>query len=171
MQDKILIIGCCGAGKTELAKQIAETTKLPLIHLDKEYYKPNWGKPTKEEWEKKVLELVSSQQWIMDGNYYNSMDIRLSSANTVIFLDINRFTCIVRIIKRMILLSGRCRPDMAADCRERIDMDFIRYVWNFNKIMRPRIYELLKRYSDIDLVVLKNSGEIRGFLAGLQAKK
>jgi hypothetical protein len=57
----------------------------------------------------------------------------------------------------MILPSKHCRPDMAADCRERIDMDFIRYVWNFNKTMRPRIYELLKRYNDIDLVVLKNN--------------
>jgi adenylate kinase family enzyme len=171
MKDKILIIGCCGAGKTKLAKQIAEITKLPLIHLDKEYYKPHWEKPAKEEWEKKVLEMVSSPHWIMDGNYYNSMDIRLSAADTVIFLDINRVTCIMRIFKRMILPSEHCRPDMAADCRERIDIDFIRYVWNFNKTMRPRILELLKYHNDIDLIVLKNNREIRDFLAGIQAKK
>jgi adenylate kinase family enzyme len=168
MQDKILIIGCCGAGKTTLAKQIAEAAKLPLIHLDKEYYKANWERPAKEEWEKKVLELTSAPRWIMDGNYYNSMDIRLSSANTVIFLDTNRLTCIIRIIKRAILPSEHYRSDMASDCQERIDMDFIRYVWNFNKNMRPRIYELLKQYSDIDLVVLKNNREIRDFLAGIR---
>jgi adenylate kinase family enzyme len=70
MKDKILVIGCCGAGKTKLAKQIAETTKLPLIHLDKEYYKPNWERPFEEDWKRKVIELVSAPRWIMDGNYY-----------------------------------------------------------------------------------------------------
>jgi adenylate kinase family enzyme len=147
---------------------MAETTKLPLIHLDKEYYKPHWKRPPEEDWKRKVMELVSAPRWIMDGNYYNSMDIRLSSANTVIFLDINRLTCIIRIIKRAILPSEHYRSDMASDCQERIDMDFIRYVWNFNKNMRPRIYELLKQYSDIDLVVLKNNREIRDFLAGIR---
>ena len=69
---KIMIIGCCGSGKSTLARQLAQCVDLPLIHLDREYYKPNWEKPSKNEWEEKVKSLNLKSEWIMDGNYYNT---------------------------------------------------------------------------------------------------
>ena len=49
MLERIMIIGCCGSGKSTLSKSIYQITGLPLIHLDKEYFKPNWEKPSKDE--------------------------------------------------------------------------------------------------------------------------
>lgn len=57
MDKKFLVIGCCGAGKSTLAKKMQERTGLPLIHLDHEYYRPGWVKPKKAEWEEKVRQL------------------------------------------------------------------------------------------------------------------
>jgi adenylate kinase family enzyme len=167
IKDRIIIIGCCGAGKSTLAIHMAEITGIPLIHLDKEYYKPLWEKPAPEEWERKMRELVSAPKWILDGNYYNTMETRLIAADTVIFLDIDRFTCIHRIIKRILLPSGHQRKDMASGCRERLDIDLISYVWNFNTNMRPRIYKLLIKYNNINLVILKNIKEIQEFIKKL----
>ncbi|WP_455616417.1 hypothetical protein [Eisenbergiella sp.] len=63
MDKKFLVIGCCGAGKSTLAKKMQERTGLPLIHLDHEYYRPGWVKPKRAEWEEKVrqLRLVKGQ--------------------------------------------------------------------------------------------------------------
>ena len=36
---RILVIGCPGAGKSTLSLELAELSGLPLIHLDKEYWK------------------------------------------------------------------------------------------------------------------------------------
>ena len=49
MDKKALIIGCCGAGKSTLAKKMQERTGLPLIHLNHEYYRPGWVKPELKE--------------------------------------------------------------------------------------------------------------------------
>ena len=37
---KILIIGCAGAGKSSLSRQLHQHTALPLIHLDQLYWQP-----------------------------------------------------------------------------------------------------------------------------------
>lgn len=39
---RILILGCCGAGKSIFARALSETTGIDLIHLDREYWKPEW---------------------------------------------------------------------------------------------------------------------------------
>ncbi|MBZ9687389.1 AAA family ATPase [Clostridium estertheticum] len=164
---KIMIIGCCGSGKSTLAKQLAHCVDLPLIHLDREYYKPNWEKPTKNEWEEKVQSLISKIEWIMDGNYYNTLNMRMEQADTVIFLDINKFSCAFRVIQRACFSKESMRSDMGHGCHERFDMDFFRFVWNFDRTMRPRIYALLKNYSQLNIIVLKSSRDIKKFISEL----
>lgn len=160
--NKVIIIGNCGAGKTTLAKRIAGKTDLPLIHLDKEYYKAGWKRPEKNEWQNKVKNLVSQPKWILDGNYISSLDMRLKETDTIIFLDINKWICIFSVLKRII--QHNTRDDMALGCKERLDIEFIKYVWNYNKKIRPRVYDLLNEYKGIELVVLKSRKEIRKYI-------
>ena len=49
MDKKFLVIGCCGVGKSTLAKKMQKRTGLPLIHLNPEYYRPGWAKPELKE--------------------------------------------------------------------------------------------------------------------------
>ena len=99
---RILVIGCPGSGKTTLSKKLKKKLKLPLIHLDKFYHKPNWVEPEKTEWKKIVERLAKKTTWIMDGNYADSFDIRFSRADTVIYLDYTSIKCFYRVIKRVI---------------------------------------------------------------------
>lgn len=165
--NKILIIGCCGSGKSTLANEIYSKTKLPLIHLDKIYYKPKWEKTPRYEWETKVANLCKSDKWIIDGNYINTLELRATAADMIIFLDISRWKCLYRAILRVIIPSKRNRPDMANDCTERFDLQFYRYILNFHKTAKPRIAKVLESNSHKAIHVLRNTVEIKQFINDL----
>lgn len=128
---RIVIIGIPGAGKSTLARMLGNHLNLPIIHLDKEYWKPGWVEPTKDEWSLKLKELVQQDHWVMDGNYSRTMESRIDRATGVIALDFQRNLALYRILRRAITGYGKTRADMAEKCPERIDWEFIKYVWNF----------------------------------------
>ena len=163
---KILVIGCCGAGKSTLAKKLSAKTGLPIIHLDKEYWNPNWEETPKVEWERKIKLLVSQSNYIMDGNYSGSLHLRLPSADKIIFLDYPTRICLWRVIKRIWKNLGNTRQDMAPGCPERFDIEFLHYVLVFNLVTRKRLYRILKaRKESCQLIVLKNDAAVNTYLA------
>jgi adenylate kinase family enzyme len=166
---RILIVGCCGAGKSTLARKIHALTQLPLIHLDQEYWLPGWVEPGKKEWEQKVGGLIRAEKWIIDGNYGGTLDLRISRADTVIFLDASRWVCLFRVIKRILLHYGRVRPDSAAACPERFSWEFIKYVYRFQDAKRPALITHMKTLAeDREVFILRSDGEIRAFLRKIE---
>lgn len=162
--NKILIIGSSGSGKSTLSKQLQEILGIPLIHLDKEYWKPGWLKPANDEWSQRLQELCNMDQWIMDGNFISSLEYRLQYADMIIWLDINRIKCLYRAIMRVIKTSKKHRSDMAYGCIERHDIEFYQYIWNFPKSTRPRIQQLLSDCAKKKVIVLRNNRDIKSFL-------
>lgn len=112
MTNRIAIIGSAGSGKSTLSQKLGEILSLPVVHLDRFYWKPNWTPTVNDEWDEFVKDAVSEDQWIIDGNYTRTLGIRLSEADAVIFLDMPRLLCIYRIIKRRIRYHGKTRPDL-----------------------------------------------------------
>ncbi|MEN0005725.1 MAG: DNA topology modulation protein [Bacteroidota bacterium] len=166
---RIMVIGCCGAGKSTFAKQLQAKTGLPLIHLDKEYWKPNWVETPSEMWKVKKQQLVQQEEWIIDGNYGGTMEMRMERADTVIFLDRSRWLCLYRVIKRTLRDYGRAREDMAEGCVERFDWKFLMYVFHFPELKRPDILKRLARLpSDKKIVTLSSDTSIARFLKQLQ---
>ena len=164
-----MVIGCCGAGKSTFSKQLHEVIKLPLIHLDQEYWKPNWTESESDEWEAKVEQLANKEQWIMDGNFGGTMEIRMKQADTIIFMDFPAWRCLSRVIKRIIKYNGQVRPDMPEGCAERFDMDFLHYVATFNLIKRPQIMKRLEKYgAGKEIIIFKNDRQKLRFLERLQ---
>jgi adenylate kinase family enzyme len=158
----VLLIGNSGSGKTKLAEELAALTGLPLVHLDREYWRPGWREPTPEEWEDQVRELVSGDAWILDGNYSRTLDLRLSRADTAIFLDLPTLACIRGIAGRYLRWRGRTRPDLPDGCEEKIDLKFVRYVLAYRRSRRPRMLDRLSRF-DGDVVVLHNRRDVRRY--------
>ena len=111
--ERILVIGPCGSGKSTFSKKLEKILKLPLIHLDKYYHKPNWEEPEKDEWKKKVFSLAQKPFWIMDGNFSASFHIRIPRADTIVYLDYSSIRCFLRVLKRNAMYYGRTRSDMA----------------------------------------------------------
>lgn len=163
--ERVLVIGSGGAGKTTFATELARRTGLPLIHLDAHFWRPGWVQPTGEQWADQVDRLAARPRWIMDGNYGGTMAARLAVCDTAIFLDRPRLLCIWRVIKRRIQYHGRPRPDLAPGCPEKLDVAFLRYLWNYPSQRRPTILERLEGLrAEQRGIVLRTEAEMSDFL-------
>jgi adenylate kinase family enzyme len=164
--ERVLVIGSPGAGKSTLAAQISRRTGLPLIHLDGHYWGVGWTEPDKQEWAERVTALAAADQWVMDGNYGGSLELRLARADTVLWLDFPAWLCLVRIVRRAIRYRGRVRPDMADGCPERLTWEFLSYTAGFRRGGRRRIVERIPAFRG-KLIRLCRSREAARFLAML----
>ena len=144
--QRVLVIGCPGAGKSTLAARLASVTGLPLIALDRVYWHPGWRATAREEWRGIVAALSERPAWIMDGNYSNTMPERLARADTVVWLDSPRHLCLCRVIGRTARRLGRMHDGLPDGCQERFDLEFLRYVWNFRRRSRPRVLAALENH-------------------------
>jgi adenylate kinase family enzyme len=168
--QRVLVIGIPGAGKSTLSRVLAERTGLPLIHLDKEFWQPGWKITPREEWRPKVATLVAREAWIMDGNYGASLDLRLPRADTVAWFDYPRHVCLRRALWRVITNYGRARDDLAPGCPEKLDLEFLRYIWDFNAKSRPQLATALARHGGhLQPIVFRRDREVARFLDGLPA--
>lgn len=161
IMKKILIIGSGGAGKSTAAKSLHKITRLPLIHLDRYYWKPDWVEPSKKEWEETVRYLCNTPEWIMDGNYGGTLDYRLTFADTILFLHFPRTICLLGVLKRQYLSK---RIDVIPGCPERIDFSFINWIWNFNKRRAPTIIKKLEALDNKTVFILKNRKQLKKLL-------
>jgi adenylate kinase family enzyme len=160
---KIILVGSAGSGKSYLSKQIASHTKLPLVHLDNEYWKPGWTATPKTEWIARQGTLIESESWIIDGNYNSTLELRFAAADCIIFLDRNRLACMYGAWKR----HGKKRtdlPDYLVEKKDKEFFDFLKLIWKFPKKDRKKIVELHTRYPEKKFIVLKNRAEIRKFV-------
>jgi adenylate kinase family enzyme len=166
---KILIIGSSGAGKSTFARRLHRAIGLPLIHLDRLYWKPNWVETTdKSKWKRTIENALRGDAWILDGNYSGTLEMRLEKCDAVIFLDLPRLLCIYRILKRVALYKKGSRPDMADGCDERFDWEFVKIVWNYPTRSKPKVEALLHRFeSEKTIFRLHSQKEIEDFFVNI----
>ena len=165
---KILVIGSSGSGKSYFSKRLGEQLGIEVIHLDRLYWLPNWTEPSKEDWRATVEKILESDQWIIDGNFGGTMEMRVAAADTIIFIDLSRVLCLWRVIKRRIAYRKTTRPDMAEKCDEKVDLDFLKWVWRYPRSSKPKIEELLQRNSKEKHVIrLRSRSEVKRFLRRL----
>ena len=165
--ERILIIGCGGAGKSTLARQLGEKLGIPVVHLDKLFWKPGWVESAPEEIDAKIMEELRKPKWIMDGNFNRTLPQRVKYCDTIIYLDFSRTACLMGVVKRILTTCGTVRPDMGEGCPERFDLEFLKWVWNYNKNKRERNYRLLNEAEGVETIVLKNRRMVKRFLASL----
>lgn len=165
--ERVIIIGCGGAGKSTLARKLGEKTGLPVVHLDQLFWKPGWESVSREEFDALHRAALEKEKWILDGNFDRTMTERLARCDTVIYLDFPRITCLLGVIKRVLTTCGTVRPDMGAGCPERFDWEFLRWVWNFNKNKRAENYRRLAEVEKVDIIILKNRRQVERFLQNL----
>ena len=163
--ERVLIIGCGGSGKSTLARALGEITGLPVVHLDKLFWKPGWVESSPEEMDQKIRDALAQPRWIMDGNFNRTIPWRLQRCDSVIYLDFSRLACLLGVAKRILTTRGTVRPDMGEGCPERFDLDFLKWVWNFNKNKRQRYYEMLNALENKQVYILKSRREVKAFLS------
>lgn len=162
---RILLLGNAGAGKSTLALKLSKRLGLPCIHLDKIFWKPGWVESEHKEFERKLIKILKTKLWVMDGHYGQSQELRQKYADTIIFLDINRWICLWRVLGRILKTHGRTRQDMAPGCYEQFHWGFLIWIWNFQNRGRLSSFKRLTGLkSNQKAFILRNAEEIQNFL-------
>lgn len=160
---RIIVIGCPGSGKSTLSRELHNKTALPLYHLDMMYWNEDKTTVEKPVFLKRLSTVLEKDEWIIDGNYASTMEMRMEKCDTVIFLDFPLDTCLKGIAER----RGKPRSDMPWTESEESDREFIEFVKNYNLQMRPQVIELVNKYSCKNILIFNNRNDVNSFLCQL----
>ena len=165
LMKRILVLGPSGSGKSTLAERIGHILKIPVIHLDRYYWNSNWQETPGDEWKEKVKDLITKEQWAMDGNYTSTLAMRMKRADTAIFIDFPRRVSYLRIFLRLFRHRGETRPSVAEGCPEKIDLEFLEWIWYYWKTHRPQILKYLETLDETkDVFILRSQKQIERFV-------
>ncbi len=165
---RILILGSGGAGKSTFARKLAERLNIPVVHLDRHFWRSGWCPMEASDWTAEVERLVKAEKWIMDGNYDGSLKIRLARADAVFYLDFSTTLCLFRACRRWWRYLGKNRPDMAPGCPERLSLEFLVWIAGFRKHTRPNVLKILaEKRESVPLITFTGPRQVERYLEGL----
>jgi adenylate kinase family enzyme len=165
---RVVVVGNSGAGKSRLSTTLADRFGLPLVHLDPQYWRPGWVKPSTEEWRQQVTELVARDEWVIDGNYGGTFDLRLPRADLVVWVDPHRLVCEYQALRRWWIGRNKQRVDLAEGCEEAIDWEFLVYIWNYRRGPAARLERALAEHApDTPVIRLTSRRATRDWLSSL----
>ncbi len=84
--QKVIIIGCPGAGKSFFARSLRNKTNLPLYYLDMIWHNPDKTTVSHEDFDNKLRAILERERWIIDGNYMRTLEMRLKMCDCVFFI-------------------------------------------------------------------------------------
>ena len=158
---KVIVIGCPGSGKSTVSRALHNKTGIPLYHLDMMYWNADKTTVEKSVFIERLFAVLEKDEWIIDGNYGSTMELRMAACDTVIFLDYPLDVCLDGIRER----RGKPRSDMPWIETEE-DAEFIEFIRNYNEQQKPKVLELLEKYGDKNIVIFKSREEADAFLNG-----
>ena len=159
--QKIIVIGCPGSGKSTFSRALHQKIGIPLFHLDMLYWNADKTTVEKSVFLERLSVVIEKDEWIIDGNYASTMELRLAACDTVIFLDYPLDICLNGIKER----RSKPRSDMPWIETED-DAEFIEFIKNFKEQQRPKILKLLDTYSNKNILIFTNREEADAFLTG-----
>lgn len=156
---KIIVIGSPGAGKSTFSRRLRDITGLPLYYLDMINHKPDRTTVTREEFDRRLDEILRTDEWIIDGNYQRTIEMRLKKCDAVFLLDFPLDVCLAGAAARV----GKKREDMPW-VEEELDEEFRQWIVDFPKEKLPEIYRMLEHYNDKNVVIFKSRQESDKYL-------
>lgn len=137
---RILIYGVTGSGKTTLARRVSEATGIPWHEADQLTWQANWVQVPDDEQRRRIQELCSGDQWILDTAYGKWVDVPLARVELIIGLDYHRAVSLSRLLKRtamraidkMPVCNGNVESLRVVFSRESI------LLWHFRSFKRKR---------------------------------
>jgi adenylate kinase family enzyme len=176
---RIALLGCIGAGKSTLARTLGELLHLEVIHLDRLWWQGSGyrivGRKTADAhgmdpqaFRQLQEELAAKDRWIIDGGRAD-LGVRLARADSVIFLDLPRPTCMWRIVRR----TGSPRSDYPPDVQEswRWMVVLLRWVWSYPKQKRPAMIASVEECAgNANVIWCRSASDVRQLLENLRTE-
>ena len=160
---RILVLGCPGSGKSTLARELQRRTGLPLIHLDRIWWRADHTHISREDFDERLREILQGESWIIDGDYSRTYEPRFLACDSVVFLDLDEESCRRGIAERI----GQSRTDVPWT-EDRFDPALEEQVANYCRENRPKLYGLIAKYPEKRVFVFRTRGEAEAWLSGLQ---
>ncbi|MGL5417685.1 MAG: adenylate kinase [Clostridium sp.] len=159
---KVIVIGCPGSGKSTFSKKLHKAIGIPLFHLDMLYWNSDKTVVEKNIFEERLKNILVQEEWIIDGNYGTTMELRLQACDTVFFLDYAVNVCLEGIEKR----KGKARTDIPwiEEMDDEKDEEFISFIKNYNSIDRLVIMNFLDKYNMKNIIIFKNRKDSQEYL-------
>ena len=162
--QKVMVIGCPGAGKSVFARGLRDASGLPLYYLDMLWHKPDRTTVTQEEFNNRLNGILQKDRWIIDGNYQRTLEPRLQACDTVFLMDFPLETCISGAESRI----GKKREDLPWTELE-FDPEFKQWIQDFPKNRLPQLYEMIETYKDNkEIMVFHSRKEADDYLAAMK---
>jgi adenylate kinase family enzyme len=169
---RVIVTGLAGSGKSTLSIALAAKTGLPLIHLDLEFWKPGWTAPSDDEWRERQRAVLAGDAWIADGNYHETLDLRLERADTVLFLDMPWWRCSARALLRGFKMWGELPEGCTYTRGQRLRDEWrlaVR-IWRENRAQPEIEREIISQQGQhVALHVFTSKGEVNAFLDRVDA--
>ena len=156
-----MVIGCPGSGKSTFSKSLSAKTGISLFHLDMMFWNADRTTVDKTAFRRRMENVMQLDEWIIDGNYQSTIELRLQASDTVFFLDYSLDTCLDGVRSR----RGKARTDMPWTEKENEeDAEFIEFIKRYRLESRPVVLKLLERYENKKIYVFKERSEAQEFL-------
>ena len=100
--ERINVVRTSGSGKSTFARELAEVLRLPCYEMDHLFWKPGWQESSDDELCRKVREVTSQPQWVLDGNYTRTTPDKWKHVQLVVWLDLPFVPTLYRVTKRAV---------------------------------------------------------------------
>ena len=162
--NKVIVIGCPGSGKSTFSRALSKKMNIPLYYLDMMFWNEDKTSVDRNVLIERLKGVFKKDSWIIDGNYGSTMELRIKECDTVVFLDYPIDVCIDGIKQR----QGKPREDMPWIATEEDDSEFIEFIKNYNSQSRPKVMELINKYSNKNIIIFENRAQADEFLVNLK---
>lgn len=164
---RILVIGCPGSGKSYFAKRLGKLLSLPVVHMDNLYWKKDKTSISREELVEKLTPYLEKDAWIIDGNYHNTLKMRVKYATDVYFLDVPREECVQGMLERI----DQERDDIPwVETKEDAE-ELIAWTEDYEKRTREEEIAILNQNKHIKVHLLSSRKEMNEYLEKLEKNK
>jgi adenylate kinase family enzyme len=163
---RILILGSPGSGKSTFATKIADKIDLPLFRMDDLFWNPSWVPTEFDSFNELSSKIVENENWVIEGNYAQFLDIRLTRAQFVIYIDTPTSICLWRALNRSLyrfLGYNDGLPEKIKNTNSHIfsfknKYELFKNIITFSKKVRPVIIEKIQNKA-IPFTVISMEGK------------
>lgn len=171
---RINIVGSSGSGKSTLAKALSKKLDIPHIEIDRLFWSGNWIEANEDDFRESLKQSLTSDNWVVDGNYNRTRDLKWERATHIIWIDYSFTRTLFQSLKRNTQRMFSNKPFWeGTECRETFARTYLNkdtsILWwmitNYNH-NRKRYTKLLKNGNDynVPMIHLQTPKQTKAFI-------